>query len=84
MSKEKSPFQILFPFITITGLGVGIVALNSLRSVKGDFFEMRGFFRDSILPETNVEQKKSKSSGRNPTLEQFRNLSDLGNFNNKN
>jgi hypothetical protein len=81
MSKEKSPFQILFPYITILGIGVGIPAINSLRSVKGDFFEMRNLFGDSRLPENTHEPKKLESNNKTLTLDQFRTLRDLENFN---
>jgi hypothetical protein len=81
MSKEKSPFEILFPYITILGIGLGIPAINALRSVKGDFFEMRNIFGDSRLPETIAEPKKLESNSITPTIDQFRTLRDLENFN---
>jgi hypothetical protein len=75
MSKEISPLQILFPFISLLSLGSGITALNSLGSVTGEFLDPRNVFRDSRLPQETLEH--SNSTNKTPTLEDFKELRRL-------
>jgi hypothetical protein len=75
MSKEKSPFEILFPFITVLNIGIGLSAINSLRSVNGNSWDTRNIFRDSR--QLKIEQNYTTQNEGKITSKQFKELRDL-------
>jgi hypothetical protein len=74
MSKDKSPYEISFPFIAALSLSVGIPAFNSLISTTGDFFDTRNIFRDDRQPKSEQGQNPTTPKEEKITPKQFGDL----------